>query len=129
MVTGGAAPGERAESDVARTYLVARGVPPADVAVEDRSRTTWQNLVCLRDTLGPPLPSVLVVSDPYHLRRAVGMARDLGFDARPAPTSTTRYRSWRTKGPFLAREVVFTAVDGVAHALGARGGCPAGRGG
>ena len=98
--------------------------------VEDRSRTTWENLVCLRGTLGVPprprasLPTVLVVSDPYHLRRAASMARDLGFDARPAPTPTTRYRSWRSKGSFLAREVSFTAADAVARAVGGRGGCP-----
>ena len=126
LLTGGAAPAGRAESAVGRDHLVARGVRPADLAVEDRSRTTWQNLVCLRDTLAGPPPSVLVVSDPYHLRRAVGMARDLGFDARPAPTPTTRYRSWRSKGPFLVREVYFAAVDAVARALGARGGCPPG---
>ena len=130
LLTGGAAPGARPESTVGRAYVVARGVPAAAVEVEDRSRTTWENLACLRDTLGGPprpgraLPSVLVVSDPYHLRRAVSMARDLGFDARPAPTPTTRYRSWRSRGPFLAREVYFTAANAAARAVGGRGGCP-----
>ena len=130
LLTGGAAPGVLPESAVGQAYVVARGVPAAAVAVEDRSRTTWENLVCLRDTLATPprpggaLPSVLVVSDPYHLRRAVSMARDLGFDAHPAPTPTTRYRSWRSKGPFLAREVYFTAANAAARAVGGRGGCP-----
>ena len=130
LLTGGAAPGGAAESAVGRAYAVQRGVLAADVAAEDRSRTTWQNLVCLRDTLASSarpsgaLPSVLVVSDPYHLRRAVSMARDLGFDARPAPAPSTRYRSWRSKGPFLVREVYFTAANAVARAVGGRGGCP-----
>lgn len=123
FLTGGAAPGTEAESVVGRRYVVAKGVNPDHVVIEDRSRTTWQNVVCLRDTLGRT-PDVLVVSDPYHLRRAVGMARDLGFEATASATPTSRYRSVRTKAPFLAREVYFTGVDAVARVLGRRGGCP-----
>ena len=35
------------------------------------------------------------------------MAADLGLNASPSPTPSTLYRSWRSKVPFLAREVVF----------------------
>ena len=38
------------------------------------------------------------------------MARDLGLDAHPAPTPTSRYRSWRTRAGFLGREVFFYAT-------------------
>ncbi|WP_420457056.1 YdcF family protein [Rubrivirga sp.] len=123
-LTGGSRDGDRTEASVGRAAVLAAGVDSTDVRVEDRSRTTWQNLACLRDTLGGAGQSVLLVSDPYHLRRAVGMARDLGFDAAPAPTPTTRYRSVRSKAPFLAREVYFTAVNALTKAVGARGGCP-----
>ena len=53
---------------------------------------------------------VLVVSDPLHLRRAVTMARDLGIDAWPAATPTSRYQTLGTQLPMLAREVWFTLV-------------------
>ncbi len=127
-LTGGSRDGET-EAGVGRDYVVAAGVAASDVRAEDRSRTTWQNLRCLRDTLDRQDRTVLVVSDPYHLRRAVGMARDLGFDAEPAPTPTTRYRSVRSRAPFLAREVYFTVVDGLASAVGTpgRGPCPPAR--
>jgi uncharacterized SAM-binding protein YcdF (DUF218 family) len=51
---------------------------------------------------------VLVVSDPLHMRRAVRMATDLGLDAHPSPTPTSRYQSLGTQIPMLAREVWFT---------------------
>jgi uncharacterized SAM-binding protein YcdF (DUF218 family) len=53
------------------------------------------------------LESVVIVSDLLHIKRSVLMARDLGMEADPAPTPTTRYRSWRTQIRFLARETFF----------------------
>lgn len=50
---------------------------------------------------------VLVVSDPLHMWRSVAMARDLGLDAYPSPTPTTRFRTWKTKRPFLLRETYY----------------------
>ena len=51
---------------------------------------------------------VLLVSDPLHLRRAARMALDLGMDAYPSPTRTSRYQSLGTQVPMLAREIWFT---------------------
>jgi uncharacterized SAM-binding protein YcdF (DUF218 family) len=110
VFTGGLGAGDRlAESEAARRYAVRAGVPDDRIAVETRSRITYTNLVEARALLASrgPAPRVLIVSDPLHLRRAVTMARDLGLDAHPAPTPTTRYRSWRTRLPFLGREVFF----------------------
>jgi hypothetical protein len=60
---------------------------------------------------GPLLTAgrVLVVSDPLHMRRAMRMAIDLGLDAHPSPTPTSRYRSLTTQLPMLLREVYFSA--------------------
>lgn len=106
LFTGGLGAGDRlAESEAARRYAVRAGVPDARITVETRSTITYENLVEARALLASE--RVLIVSDPLHLRRAVAMARDLGLDAHPAPTPTTRYRTWRTQAPFLAREVWF----------------------
>ena len=35
------------------------------------------------------------------------MASDLGLDAHPSPTPTTRYRTLKTQLGFLAREIYF----------------------
>jgi uncharacterized SAM-binding protein YcdF (DUF218 family) len=49
----------------------------------------------------------LLVSDPLHLPRALRMARDVGIDAQPSPTPTSRYRSWWARSSFLLRESFF----------------------
>ena len=112
LVTGGRSPEDRvSEAAAGSTYLHARGVPTEAILFEDRSRTTRENLANARRVLGQSARApVLIVSDPLHLRRAMAMAAAEGFDARPAPTPTTRYRSLGTQLPFLAREVWFTHV-------------------
>lgn len=109
VFTGGTGAGDSiAESEAARRYAIRAGVPDGRISVETRSRITYGNLLEARALLASqPAPRVLIVSDPLHMRRAVTMARDLGLDAHPAPTPTTRYRSWRTRLPFLGREVFF----------------------
>lgn len=111
VFTGGVGAGDRlAESEVARRYAVAAGVPEDRIAVETRSRITYGNLVEARALLSGAKPRVLIVSDPLHMRRSVTMARDLGLDAHPAPTPTTRYRTWRSKAEFLRREIFFYSL-------------------
>jgi uncharacterized SAM-binding protein YcdF (DUF218 family) len=109
VFTGGTGAGDTvAESEAARRYAHRAGVPDRRIAVETRSRITYDNLREARALLASQAaPRVLIVSDPLHMRRAVTMARDLGLDAHPAPTPTSRYRSWRTRLPFLGREVFF----------------------
>jgi uncharacterized SAM-binding protein YcdF (DUF218 family) len=41
------------------------------------------------------------------MRRAMLMARNLGLDARPAPTPTSRYQSFGAQAGFLGRELWF----------------------
>lgn len=114
VFTGGVGAGKRdAEAEVARRYAIAAGVPARQIAVETRSTITEENLREARALLSAPsgaAPRVLIVSDPLHMRRAVTMARDLGLDAHPAPTPTSRYRSWRSKARFLGREVFFYSL-------------------
>ena len=109
VLTGGKGEGARlSESAVAKRYLQAKGVPANAMLTEERSHTTRQNLVEARRLLsGKPAASVLIVSDPLHMRRALAMAKDLGLPAQASPTPTSRYRSWRAKLPFLLRELYF----------------------
>lgn len=121
-LTGGTrAPDVRTESGVGRDYLLGLGIPDSALVLEERSTTTWQNLACIRPVLEG---DAVLVSDPLHLRRAVAMARDLGIDARPAATPTSRYRSLRARAGFLVRETYFRVANAVAALVDARGGCP-----
>jgi uncharacterized SAM-binding protein YcdF (DUF218 family) len=116
LVTGGRSPEDRlSEAAAGAAYLKARGVPAAAILLEDRSRTTRQNLANARAVLGKVTRGrVVIVSDPLHMRRAMAMAAAEGFTASPAPTPTTRYRSLATQAPFLAREVWFLHVHWLA---------------
>jgi uncharacterized SAM-binding protein YcdF (DUF218 family) len=111
VVTGGRSPeDELTEAEASRNWLVAQGVPADAIVLENASRTTIENLQFARPVLaGHGLDSVLVVSDPLHMRRAVLIAEREGIHAAPSPTQTSRYQSWGTTLPFLAREVWFMA--------------------
>jgi uncharacterized SAM-binding protein YcdF (DUF218 family) len=111
ILTGGVGVGDTlAESEVARSYCLARGVPVGAIHIETVSHSTTENLRQARavaSELGAR--RVLIVSDPLHERRAVTIARDLGFDAYPSPTPTTRYTGLAKQSRFLARETYFYA--------------------
>jgi len=106
VFTGGTPePGYPAEGEVGRKFAIEHGVPAAAVLFETTSRTTWQNLANARELLAPiGIQTVLLVSDPLHMRRAMAMASRLGLDATPAPTSSSRFQSLASRGEFLWRE-------------------------
>jgi len=51
------------------------------------------------------LESALIVSDPWHLRRATLIAEDEGIKAEASGTKTSRYQSFRAKATFFIREI------------------------
>ena len=106
IFTGGQGFGDdQAESEVARLYAIEQGIPAEVIYIETRSTTTYGNLVeadKVAEQQG--IRCVLVVSDPLHMKRAVTMAQDLGLEAHPSPTTTSRYRSLRARTIFLLQE-------------------------
>lgn len=110
VFTGGVGSGDTvAEGAVAARYAIARGVPAEAIVVEAASRTTWDNLAFAQPLLAANgLRSVVIVSDPHHLRRAGMIARRLGLDHVVSPTPTTRYVGWAPRARQIAREVYFT---------------------
>lgn len=112
VMTGAQGEGDRrSEAAAGAIYAMAHGVPGDAILIEDRSRTTRQNLANARALLGISASQpMLIVSDPLHMRRAMAVAADLGLNASASKTPYSRYRSMRTKLPFLAREVWFMHV-------------------
>ncbi len=97
-----------AESEAARAYALASGVPAGRILIETASIDTESNLAEARriaDEMG--FERVLVVSDPFHMKRAMAIADDLGMNASASPTTTSRYRSVRSQAIFLIREIYF----------------------
>jgi len=112
IFTGGVGEGDTlAESEVARTYALAQGVPAMAAFTETVSHITLTNLTEARRIVKKQgFNRVLLVSDPLHMKRAIAIARDLGLNAYPSPTPTTRYRTWKTQTGFLLRETYFYTV-------------------
>ena len=90
------------EAEAGRAWLLEQGLPDELVLVEDRSQHTLENLFNIRETLRAEGWSTLIlVSDPLHLARALAFARNLGMEAlgSPAPGCPPRpgSLSWWTR--------------------------------
>ncbi|HJU91650.1 MAG TPA: YdcF family protein [Pyrinomonadaceae bacterium] len=109
IFTGGQGnPGEPTESSAARQYALERGIPATDILIEEKSHTTYENILYakqLADNHG--IKKVLIVSDPLHMKRAVAMANDVGLEAEPSPTPSTRYQGLRSQITLLAHETYY----------------------
>lgn len=53
------------------------------------------------------MSTVIIVSDPLHMKRAMLMAKNYGLNAYSSPTPSTKYTTMKSKTLFLAREVFF----------------------
>ena len=109
LFTGGVGKGQKfSEGSVGRSIATQQSVPVVDILIEERSRTTQQNLSEARSVMQKhSLKSAIIVSDPLHMKRAMMMADGLDMDAVSSPTPTTRYRSLQAKLGFLVRELYF----------------------
>ncbi len=78
------------------------GVPEPAIRLEDRSRTTYENLVETRRLLGPA--RIVLVTSAAHIPRAVALARAQGLDVTPAPcgyhAKERPGQIWRDLDPF-----------------------------
>lgn len=72
----------RAEGDVMRDWLMARGVPEADIVAETESYNTRENLRNARRIMEERgLSQALVVTSDYHVARALMLCRQEGVAA------------------------------------------------
>ncbi|WP_231983468.1 YdcF family protein [Mycobacterium sp. 852002-51961_SCH5331710] len=107
ILTGGIGQGDSLpEAEAGRNWLIAEGIPADHLLIETQSRTTRQNLAFAQPLLADHgIHRVLIVSDPLHMRRATRIAADVGLDAHPSPTPTSRFQTLHTRVPMLLREV------------------------
>ncbi|MDM8300237.1 YdcF family protein [Collinsella tanakaei] len=95
VVSGGQGSDEVAsEASVMHSYLRDRGVPEEQLADEDRSTTTRENLELSRTIMdglatGSPYRVALVSSD-FHVFRCLYLARRMGLDAEVMGSATRR---------------------------------------
>ena len=109
IFTGGKVKGQEiSDSAVAKAYALANGIPEEDIFIEENSTITQENIFnAARIVRDNGFSSVIIVSDPLHMKRAMLMAKDAGLVAYSSPTPTTMYRSVASKLQFLGREVFY----------------------
>lgn len=96
MVTGGKQPDDRfTEAEAGRRYLAARGVPDDAILMEDVGRTTYESLESAAEILlAGDLDEVVLVSDPFHMKRSQLIAGGFGLDARVSATPSSVVTGW-----------------------------------
>jgi len=109
IFTGGQGnPGEPTESAAARDYALQSGVPASDILIEEKSHTTYENIIYAKELADAhEIHNVLIVSDPLHMKRAMTMAEDAGLVAEASPTPSTRYQGLSSQMSLLAHETYY----------------------
>ena len=79
MVTGDNATLSHDEVDPVGKYMAAQGIPKEDIFLDHAGFDTYSSMYRARDVFD--VTSVTIVSQPFHLPRAVFIARSLGLDA------------------------------------------------
>jgi uncharacterized SAM-binding protein YcdF (DUF218 family) len=79
--SGQLAPGRLTETELLGRALAQAGFADPRLVVEDRSRTTWENALLLREVVRPqPGERWLLVTSAWHMPRAIGSFREAGWE-------------------------------------------------
>ena len=109
IITGGYGEGNKySDAYIASLYVSENNIPQEDILIEESSKITEENLKNAKIIIDDnKYMSVLIVSDPLHMKRAMLMAEDMGINAFSSPTATSMYKGTKVKLEFLARETFF----------------------
>jgi vancomycin permeability regulator SanA len=102
LVTGDNSVEHYNETDTMRAYLVAAGVPGEHIVGDYAGFSTWDSCVRAREVFG--VEEATVVTQDFHLPRAVRLCRSVGVDAVGVADSSLADRTFATVYGWL-REV------------------------
>jgi vancomycin permeability regulator SanA len=102
LVTGDNSVEHYNETDTMADYLVAAGVPADRIVGDYAGFSTWESCVRAHEVFG--VEAATVVTQDFHLPRAVGLCRAAGIDAVGVADSSLRERTTATVYGWL-REV------------------------
>jgi uncharacterized SAM-binding protein YcdF (DUF218 family) len=97
------------EAVVAREILLGLGVPDDVVRIEEISRNTKGNLRCARGVMPPGARRIYVVTEPFHMGRALAIARAEGFEPLPWPVDSPAWSRPVSRARWLLRDGVSMA--------------------
>lgn len=109
IVTGGRGVGDTtSEAAVSMRYLVQRGIPVDSISTDMEGLTTSQSMVAVRRVLRTKsYPTVILVSDPFHMLRLAILSRRLHMIPLLSPTRTSPIstRPWQQLRYVLAESI------------------------
>ncbi|GAA2862751.1 ElyC/SanA/YdcF family protein [Streptosporangium fragile] len=100
------------EPTVMRDYLVARGIPARSLVLDYAGFDTWDSCVRARTVFGAT--KVTVVTQVFHLPRAVALCRTAGLEAFGVGDDSAK--RWASTYPLAAREF-FASAKGLLDSL------------
>ncbi len=77
------------EVNAMKDYAVSQGVPEKDIFLDHAGFSTYESLYRARDVF--EVKSVIIVTQQFHLSRAVYVARELGLDVNGVNSNPRRY--------------------------------------
>ncbi len=99
------------EAFAVRELWRALGVPEGQMSFEAKSRNTWENALFTRDLVKPKPGEIwLLVTSAWHMPRAVGIFRRLGFNVTAYPVDYYTFgdgRDWLMNVSALDRAFMF----------------------
>ncbi len=94
-VTGGAQPGEDPPMGILMANLLRDDYGIVVAGIESKSQTSWENAAYTAPLLiHDGVTHILLVSDAWHLPRAVDAFEGAGLSVTPAPTAFAHYPGW-----------------------------------
>jgi vancomycin permeability regulator SanA len=120
LVTGDHARADYDEPGAMARWLVAAGVPKRAIVLDHAGFDTYSSIVRAREVFG--VTHAIVVTQRFHLARALWVARSVGIDAEGAEADRQSYRgaAW-----FEARELLSRTKAWVDVVVGRRPRYPA----
>ena len=109
--------GDYNEVGVMKSLAASLGVPTEDVFLDHKGYSTYESLYRAKHVFGAK--RILIVTQEYHLHRALYIARELGIEAVGVPADLRPYRG-QTR--YEAREVLARFKDFFSAAKGGYGG-------
>ncbi|MFI1100304.1 vancomycin high temperature exclusion protein [Streptomyces melanogenes] len=111
LVTGDNGRAEYDEPDAMRTYLVKHGVPDRQVVSDFAGFDTWDSCVRARKIFG--VERAVLVSQDFHIRRAVALCEAAGVDSYGVAVGAVHDTTWyygTTREVFAAGKAVLDAA-------------------
>ncbi|MDF0372448.1 YdcF family protein [Streptomyces sp. KA12] len=122
LVTGDHGRVEYDEPDAMRTYLTVQGVPDGRIVSDHAGFDTWDSCVRARKVFG--VDRAVLVSQGFHIRRAIALCRSAGIDAYGVGVDDVHDVTWYyggTREVFAAGKALLDVVfEPDPHFLGPR---------